>query len=244
MINNVRNTVLSIINKDNNGYLTPEEFNLLADMSQKEIFTQIFHDYSRAVVKRNNRQFKDGYGDVPEKIKETIQRFHVEGVLTWDAIQYRYFVPADSFWLKDVFYNTNTPVELKSPSEARQLLRMLDVQPTTDYPIGVIYENANLSTTDPSQSLQIYPSTITGAGQITADYIRYPKTPKWTYTGLSDGEPVFNQSANDYQDFELPDEYMDNLVNKIVSYSATLIREPEVINVAKMNESTEKQYEQ
>ena len=36
-INNVYQTVLVIINKDNRGYITPEEFNRLAALAQNEI---------------------------------------------------------------------------------------------------------------------------------------------------------------------------------------------------------------
>ena len=37
-INDVYQTVLVITNKDNRGYITPEEFNRLADQAKNEIF--------------------------------------------------------------------------------------------------------------------------------------------------------------------------------------------------------------
>jgi hypothetical protein len=40
MINEVRNTVMAILNKDNNGYVTPEEFNLFAKQAQLELFEE------------------------------------------------------------------------------------------------------------------------------------------------------------------------------------------------------------
>ena len=40
MINTVRNTGMAILHKDNNGYITPEEFNLFAKQAQLEIFEQ------------------------------------------------------------------------------------------------------------------------------------------------------------------------------------------------------------
>ena len=42
-INNVSQTVLVIINKDNRGYITPEEFNRLAALAQNEIFESYFN---------------------------------------------------------------------------------------------------------------------------------------------------------------------------------------------------------
>jgi len=70
-----------------------------------------------------------------------------------------------------------------------------------------------------------YPSTINTYGSVIADYFRYPKEPKWTYSTLANGEPVFNQSQPDYQDFELPADYEYLLVAKILSYCGISIRE-------------------
>ena len=38
MINSVRNTVLSVLNKNNYGYVSPSDFNLYAQNAQVEIF--------------------------------------------------------------------------------------------------------------------------------------------------------------------------------------------------------------
>ena len=40
MINNVKNTVSSILSKDNRGYITPEEFNQFAKQAQLDIFRE------------------------------------------------------------------------------------------------------------------------------------------------------------------------------------------------------------
>ena len=43
-IDNVYQKVLAIANKEQRGYITPQEFNLFADLAQKEIFEQYFYD--------------------------------------------------------------------------------------------------------------------------------------------------------------------------------------------------------
>ena len=58
MINEIRNTVLAIINKNNNGYLTPEEFNLFAEQAQLEVFESYFFDFNNWIVKKNQRKIK------------------------------------------------------------------------------------------------------------------------------------------------------------------------------------------
>jgi hypothetical protein len=45
---------------------------------------------------------------------------------------------------------------------------------------------------------------------------------------LANGEPVFDQSQPDYQDFELPFEDTYTLVMKILQYCGMSIRETEV----------------
>jgi hypothetical protein len=48
---------------------------------------------------------------------------------------------------------------------------------------------------------------------------------------------LFNQSANDYQDFELTPSDFPKLVIKICEYAGTSIRESEVVQAAKQEEA-------
>jgi len=91
-------------------------------------------------------------------------------------------------------------------------------QPTNEFPIYALQ----------GSELTFYPITISNKGQVEATYFRYPKVPKWTYITLANGEPVFDQSQTDYQDFELPPEDEYKLVTKILEYAGMSIRETEV----------------
>ena len=42
-IDTVYQTVLALANKEQRGYITPQEFNLFADKAQNEIFNNYFH---------------------------------------------------------------------------------------------------------------------------------------------------------------------------------------------------------
>ena len=50
MINSVRNTVLSVLNKNNYGVITPADFNLYAQQAQLEIFQDYFYMQLQACV--------------------------------------------------------------------------------------------------------------------------------------------------------------------------------------------------
>lgn len=58
----------------------------------------------------------------------------------------------------------------------------------------------------------------------------------WTYNTLSGGEPVFSQSVNGYQDFELPLEDEPRLALKVLQYAGVSIRELDVYNYSNAEE--------
>ena len=88
----------------------------------------------------------------------------------------------------------------------------------------------------------VYPTTINQKGDILCQYIRYPKTPKWTYT-MVNNTPLFNGGAVDYQDFEVPEDNRDDLVNKILQYAGVQIRENAVYQFGVNEDTEEKQSE-
>ena len=235
MINEVRNTVLAILSKDNNGYLTPEQFNLYADIAQKERFEQYTYDYSNAVNKRNAHLFTSGLGDVPQIISEVIDRFRTTTALTYDGTSLGFEVPTDAYSLGVVTTSGGEVIEKIDQHKINKLLLSMETVPTEDFPAYTMVNNSTL--TVPTQ-LKIYPASIVAAD---ISYLRYPKTPKWTYVGLSGGEPLFNLGAVDYQDFELPESDKTFLVTKILQYAGTQISDEEVVKAAKTDEIQEKQ---
>jgi len=230
MINDVRNTVLSIISKDNRGYITPDEFNLFAKQAQLEIFEQYIYSYSNSINKQNARMFGEGYTDVPKNIGEVIDEFSVLTTLTY-SIPY-FLPPVDYYYLERVMYN-NIEAEKVSQRKISALLNSNLTAPDVSYPVYTLQETG----------LIVYPTTIT-SNVITAQYIRYPKDPVWTYNSIVAGQPVFNPSNAFYQDFELPLSDFSGLVVKILQYAGVSIREMEVVQAAKSEEIQESQQKQ
>ena len=235
MINDVRNTVLAILSKDNNGYITPEQFNLYAKNAQMEIFEQYMYDYSIAVKKRNARLYNSGLGDVPTRIAEAINRFNTNATLTYNGTTTHFELPTDAYSL-GVISAGGVVVEPVAQNKLLKLTASLDTAPTTDYPVYTIHNNTSW---DPVNQIKIYPTTIITNQLI--DYIRYPKDPKWTYSTVTDGSPMFDSQASDYQDFEVQQDEETNLVMKILQYSGIQISDPQVVQAAKSDEIQEKQ---
>lgn len=89
--------------------------------------------------------------------------------------------------------------------------------------------------------ITLYPSSVSEVGRVVSQYIRYPKDPKWTYISLTGGAPVFNQSQADYQDFELPEDDVNNLVARILQYAGLSIREITAVQFGQAIEQQENQ---
>ncbi len=234
---------MAVLNKDNNGYVTPEEFNLFAKQAQLEIFEEYFYDYKNALNLQNKRLSNSGYADIPKQLQEVIDSFtRKETGLTYVGGTTSFTLPTDWYTLNTVFYNTTTEVERVNQNKITQLVASHLTAPTTTYPAYYL-TGASASTPTPTSagnSIIVYPDTITT--NIDVLYVRYPSDPKWTYNTVS-GSPVFNQSAADYQDFELPLSDQVELTLKILQYAGVSIREAEVVQMAAQEEAINNQQE-
>lgn len=230
MIDSVRNTVLSIISKDNRGYITPFEFNLFAKQAQMEIYEDYIYTYANAMNKQNARLNGIGYSNIVRKAEEVLDMFRPDPVtLTYSVSAFP--LPSDLYLTQTVIYNGSVEVD-KAPSNILNLLTSNMTAPTTTYPVY----------TQNSNSIKVYPTTI--VSNIKLDYLRTPVDPKWTWIGLTDGAPMFNQGASDYQDFELPIADEPKLVVKILQYAGISIREADIAQAASSEEVQDKQDKQ
>jgi hypothetical protein len=297
MINSVRNTVLSVINKNNYGYITPADFNLFAKQAQMEIYEEYYSSYNKTINMENARMSGTDYADIQQPIAETLESFLVTDFLS-NIGGNIFSAPTVSTVGNSYYYILKVLCNLKlitSGSNTSVVVNELNDSAATFITdgIGTDYVVANLDTgkvatvisvvsntsmilsddiflasgddykifssavneadkvsvgkitmlnasnlTQPSEmypsytlegeSIKMYPKTINTLGQVQAVYFRFPKDPKWTYITIGNGEPMFDQSQPDYQDFELPLEDEYKLVMKILQYSGVSIREQEV----------------
>ena len=311
MINAVRNTVLSILNKNNYGYISPSDFNLFAKQAQMEIFEEYFSNYNKVINAENTRTSGTGYAALNRPIEETMEGFSVTNFLSQYAGNIFYtpslITTGDSYYMinkvlcytsildtgtntsvvvnqlvdsgasfttlgivaGDIVVNTTTGAVARvvSVSSNTVIILSADIFTATprDYAIidSSVFKEAekvthtkislllNSNLTSPnnlfpafvqeSDKISVYPYTIITKGQVQAQYFRIPKDPKWTYVSLSGGEPVFDQSQPDYQDFELPFEDEYKLVTKILEYCGMSIRESEVTQFGMIQEQQQQQ---
>ena len=309
-INEVRNTVLAIANKNNYGYISPQDFNLYASQALMDMFEDYFYQYNNQLVKENQRTSGTGYADITKGLAEVIDTFYVDTPLlnsattqSGDIQTNLYTLPADYYLINKmmvytkelasgvttstnggatavndttadfiaagvapgdivstitngVVYNTvisqvvsatnilvfstvgvtvwdlvgktyniysaNDVMDAERVSQAKitMLNNSILTKPTLGYP----------AYTQDALVAQAFPITINKIGQLTSQYVRYPFTPNWTYATLLAGEPLFDPTAADYQDFELPLSDEPALIAKICQYVGIEIREADVYN--------------
>lgn len=320
MINSVRNTVLSVLNKNNFGYISPSDFNLYAKQAQLEVFEEYFSNANKSTNAENARTSGTDYSDIQKAVSETIEYFLVNDFLkpldydNTDITRNRFYIPSltttgneayminrvvlyptvltdtssnDGVQLNSLVDTTAEFIGLVNPGDFvvnwmtnetatvytivsdTKLLLSANIFPTSgdDYYIisaqnyveaekvsagkiiGLNLSNLTAPSsmfpayTQDSTLMQIYPTSSTFVigklGQVQSAYFRYPKEPKWTYVTLGGGEPVFDQTQLDYQDFEMPQEDEFKLVMKILQYCGVSIRENEVTQFAMAQEQHE-----
>ena len=87
-IDTVYQKVLALANKEQRGYITPQEFNLLANQAQLLIFEQYFYDIEKAMMLPNandteysDRAYRHGKDNAPHPCQHL--HHHVPCVCVW-----------------------------------------------------------------------------------------------------------------------------------------------------------------
>ena len=118
MINEVRQTVLAIANKNNYGYIPPEDFNNYARHAQLDIFKEYFYDYNDQVNKLNKRvavnqstaipaATNEAYANISERKRQVIEIISKISPLANVTLSHVFDTPTDMYLLNRLFfYNT------------------------------------------------------------------------------------------------------------------------------------------
>jgi len=318
MINSVRNTVLSVLNKNNYGYISPSDFNLFAKQAQLDLFENYFYNYNYQINKENARQSGTGYADLKLGYEEVIDTFSVTNylpttnlVLNQVDLGNQFYLPAQAYTSDDYYlinkvlgYETTvtsgvtTAVLVNSLEDGTatfntdgvevgdvvfNLRNALPVFATVTQVLSstVLLLSSDIFTVNASAYIifkpkqnelekvthskitmlknsmltapnRNFPAYTQEGGNLDAfpislnagvqcQYIRYPFDPKWTYATVpaAAGEPLFDPTAVDYQDFEMPKSDEPSLVLRILEYAGLSIREIQIYEAATQGETRE-----
>tara|TARA_R110000765_G_scaffold403100_2_gene499091 strand:- start:6884 stop:7642 length:759 start_codon:yes stop_codon:yes gene_type:complete len=235
-VNTVYQTVLLILNKEQRGYMTPQEFNNIGNQVQLEIFEKYFEDLNQQV---RVPQADTDYSDRVTNLDEKISIFKTFGNAAYDSTS----TPATPYFTlptTDVYGNTitfyrlgtviyNDEVELQrlQRGDFYYINKSQLTKPSTSWPV-YLYEN---------NKLFIKPTDI--ISKITVDFIRKPENVIWGFDvgGLGQyiwNEVPFNASSQPTGsvNFNLHESEQTEVILRILMYAGIIIRDPQIIQAA------------
>jgi len=215
----VYRTVLLIINKEQRGYITPDEFNKTATQVQLEIFNEYFENLNQQIrIPDNDTE----YADRIKNLQEKIAIFQTDGTCLPSVLPGAdwFDIPAvtDFYKLGTVIYNDDKEVQYVQPNELLEINLSPITKPTKYWPIYT-YKDFKI---------KVFPKTITTG--ITCTYIKKPANPVWNFT-LGTNQQYIYDDASSVQ-FELHPIEQTNLITKILLYSGIVIEDPQIVQIA------------
>lgn len=207
-----------VLNKENRGYLTPIQFNSYAKIAQQNVFDNLFVKYRNNSVKKNNRIHASEFGDEKKKIKEDIERFTVEAQLF--ELDGYFLMPEDCYYTLQLIWDDSVEIE---EAEKNKMLTYLTnstlAAPSRCYPVYSKYYDKYL----------IKPDTIIDC--VSLVYVRKLKEPSWTYQTIQ-RNPIFNPSDVSYQDFELQEDYANDIIAEILKLAGLQLQDQQVLQAS------------
>tara|TARA_R100000700_G_C3155495_1_gene132888 strand:+ start:234 stop:1028 length:795 start_codon:yes stop_codon:yes gene_type:complete len=246
-VDTVYQTVLALCNKEQRGYITPQEFNIMARKAQLEIFENYFHDMKTSSAKMND-PIGVAFGEVDileEKLRpflkrDTFNNSSSSGAATgpdWN-------LNSDIHFIKNVFqsgsagdYAWGREVMRISKEEAaaigasgtspgggwsHPLLR-----PTQTH---LVYEILGQQTAATANGeIRIFPTPeVDNPEYFTMWYYRKPVSPNWAYFVVKK-RALYRQDGS--TNFELHESEEQLLVSRILQLAGVVIQKPGLVEV-------------
>ncbi len=247
-VNTVYQTVLSILNKEQRGYMTPDEFNKVGTQVQLEIFEKYFEDLNQqARVPQSNLNYADRLENIDEKIA-IFKTFGNASYNNTSPTPTNYFTlpTTDSYGrtvnlyrIGEVTYKNEVLIQRLQRndfyiSEKSKLTKATETFPT------YLYEN---------NYLFIKPDTIQDNVQV--EYVKKPSNVIWGFNVGTLGEYLYNEIEYNAStqltgsiNFELHESEQTEVILRILQYAGIIIRDPQIVQAAaqqvQMDEINEK----
>jgi len=247
-VNTVYTTVLSILNKEQRGYLTPYEFNQAATQVQLSIFEKYFQDLDKQLrIPQNDFD----YSNPIINMDDVMSTFKCFGSLTGGTSGEFGLPTTDTLTGKTIVYNdqpsstefafyrlgTVTSESGTKPIQIERLQRdpfyNIDrsdlTAPSSNFPV-YLFENLEI---------KVKPNTITT--DVKTTFIRKPRDVVWAYSvNAALGNYVYAPTASGTgiipdagsQDFEISSNQQTEAILGILKYAGVVIRDPQIIQEA------------
>jgi hypothetical protein len=244
-VDTVYQRVLGILNKEQRGYITAQEFNLYANQAQLDIFEQYFYDINQfGRIHGNDTEFSDMLNILNEKINI----FEANAPMNYSAVTGYWSAPSDIYRMGTIMYeNTTTSLSLYPvPNTVVTTSTLVEAERVNHNEFLYISQspytkpsNMRPIFTANDSGYKVYGNTALTQG-VSCNYIKKPSKVQWAYT-LVFQEPLYNAAQS--TDFELHPSEETELVIKILELSGLLIKDYQMYQVANSMEQQNIQQE-
>tara|TARA_R100000900_G_C3328505_1_gene162860 strand:+ start:85 stop:1128 length:1044 start_codon:yes stop_codon:yes gene_type:complete len=190
-VNTVYKTVLYILNKEQRGYITPDEFNTLGTQVQREIFEAYFEELNQQLrIPQNDSEYANRVANLEEKI----DIFNTSNLCTY--VNPHFTLPTDVHRIGSIKLDGSSVIpsigiQKVNRAEYTLLNNSPLTKPTTSYPV-YIGETTGAPSAAPSQ-IVVHPSSITS--NVRCNYIKAPVDPRWGYSVGSLGQYIYDSTT-------------------------------------------------
>lgn len=236
-VNTVYQLVMRRAAKEENGFISPTDFNMFARNAQQKEFQRILSAYRQFLANKQRflTTWKGNY-DSLESILDDLLPLRRNRVTLTHTSGGIFSYPSDYAYYIDLDYN-GVDVTIVDVSERPYYANSFDVAPTAANPIAIRDYN----------TIEILPNTITA--DVKMSYFKIPQGtatdgtpstsfPTWGYTTVG-SKSVYNSSTS--VDFELPKQLEYRLATQILQDVGIEIREAELFQMAQAEDNKERQ---
>ena len=217
-IDTVYQRILAIANKEQRGYITPLEFNLLANQAQMDVFEQYFYDKNQNERLPGN---ETDYSDVADILDEKISVFEKSGVVA-NGIT----LPIDLYRLGIITTPELYEAERVDRKDFFTIMASPLTRPTNNRPIYTRDESG----------VKVYNSSGQILTNLSCTYVKQPSKVEWGYVvttsggSTTNGKALYNPSTSTNFEHHRSDE--TELVLKILELSGIVINKPGLVQLA------------
>jgi len=256
-VNTVYTTVLQILNKEQRGYVTPQEFNNLAQQVQLEIFESYFPDGTQLNRQnQNNTQNNTEFFNIFKNQNEKIFPFIKDLAFFYDALttqpMWNYLVAGSAtsgsiqesqiYWMGEILSKYNSSLVGNTDPQASsfggeyitQLVTRADYNKITRSKLTAPTEKfpiAFASTKTVNPLLEVGLTISPQPSSVSVNCIVAPPPPIWAFTQTpGTGQYIYSPARSN--SFSLVYQEQTNIIMGILKYAGVIINDPTIIDLA------------
>ena len=232
LIDTVYQRVLSLANKEQRGYITPQEFNLFANQAQIEVYEQYHYDVNYLEMRDTTNSINSDVTDL------TRQKLDIFLTVLSPSVVGTFIIAGSTIQLPNYIYRLSR-VQMGSVS-----VEYLDNHKFTD-------AITSGPLTKPTQDRPVYTQNnnsirVNNGNPVTSGvglhYYRVPDPVSWGYFVLS-GKALYDSSTAKTKNFELHRSDETELVYKILKFAGVSMSKLDIMRAGQVQEQSQQQQE-